>query len=95
MMGWDIEGEFNPQGSGWADRVHSNIPRIEEDEMVLLRRLEKKLDDMENKPRRGKDRQDDQEWDEGKWLGGNQVTNETEEMGSVGPSEWERERVDK
>ena len=40
-MGWDVEEEFDAERSGWADRVRSMIPRIEEDEMVLLRRIEK------------------------------------------------------
>jgi hypothetical protein len=43
-MGWDIDVDFDPEGNGWAERVHSTIPRIEEDEMVLLRRLEEKVD---------------------------------------------------
>jgi len=43
-MGWDIEDDFDPEGSGWAERVHTTIPNLDEDEMVLLRRLEKKID---------------------------------------------------
>lgn len=38
--GWDIEDEFDPEGSGWAERVKSRIPHIEEDEMFLLHRIE-------------------------------------------------------
>lgn len=46
-LGWDIEQEFDAKKNGWEDRVRKTIPRIEEDEMVLLRRLEKKLSHIE------------------------------------------------
>jgi hypothetical protein len=39
--GWDIENEFDPEGSGWAERVKSTIPHIEEDEMYMLRHIDK------------------------------------------------------
>jgi len=38
--GWDIENEFDPEGSGWAERVRLTSPHIEEDEMFLLHRIE-------------------------------------------------------
>jgi hypothetical protein len=85
--GWDIESEFNPETNGWADRVHSNIPRIEEDEMIILRRLERRLN---NHPKT-----DEFKSDEGFRTGGDQVLNEAEEMGEVGPSEWQRDKVNK
>lgn len=46
--GWDIELEFDPEGSGWAARVKTTIPNIEEDEMFLLRRLEKEVKTLGN-----------------------------------------------
>ena len=74
-MGWDIEDDFDPDGNGWAKRVHSTIPRIEEDEMVLLRRLEHKIDGkngVETKnPRRG--------GDDGIGTGEDEVATEAEE----------------
>ena len=42
-LGWDFEDDFDPERSGWADRVKSTIPHIEEDEIYLLRNLEKEL----------------------------------------------------
>lgn len=42
-LGWDIENEFDPDTTGWAEKVKTNIPHIEEDEMFLLRRLEREL----------------------------------------------------
>jgi len=38
--GWDIEDEFNPEASGWAQKVKATSPHIEEDEMFLLHRIE-------------------------------------------------------
>lgn len=38
--GWDIEDEFDAEGSGWAERLRKTIPNIEEDEMFLLHRME-------------------------------------------------------
>ena len=90
-MGWDIEDEFDAEASGWAEKVHSTIPRIEEDEMVLLRRLEKKLDGVEGV--RGVDTLDPKDarrGNTGEGTGGNEVATEAEERGFVGPSEWER-----
>lgn len=91
-MGWDIEEEFDAEGSGWAERVHSTIPRIEEDEMVLLRRLENKFDVAGL--RGGTDVQDPKHIrrTSGKGTGGNEVATEDEEYGLVGPSEWERDK---
>lgn len=101
-LGWDVEESFDPEGSGWSARVHENIPRIEEDEIVLLRRLEKKLDDnasdIDGLPR-GKTRKKDigqrqtTALESGGGTGGNEVETEAEEGGVVGPSEWERERI--
>lgn len=42
-MGWDIENEFNAQTTGWADKVKNTVPSIEEDELFLLRRLEREV----------------------------------------------------
>jgi hypothetical protein len=42
-LGWDIELEFDPQRTGWANKVKTTIPHIEEDEMALLRRLEREV----------------------------------------------------
>jgi hypothetical protein len=42
-LGWEFEDDFDPERSGWAERVKSTIPHIEEDEMYLLRDLEKKI----------------------------------------------------
>ena len=35
-LGWDIETDFDPHRTGWAEKVKTNIPHIEEDEMFLL-----------------------------------------------------------
>ncbi len=87
-MGWDIEHDFDPEGNGWAKRVHSTIPRIEEDEMVLLRRLENKI-----VAKNGAEAQDNERgMDKGAGTGGDEVTAEAEEEGFVVPSEWERDR---
>ena len=42
-QGWDIEDEFRPERSGWADKVKTTIPHIEEDEMYLLQQLKKDM----------------------------------------------------
>ena len=42
-LGWDAEAEFDAEGSGWAQKVKGTIPHIEEDEIYLLRNLEKEL----------------------------------------------------
>ena len=77
-MGWDIEDDFDPDGSGWAKRVHSTIPRIEEDEMVLLRRLEDKIDGKDgvktNSPKR--------QVDESTRIAGSEVATEAEGAGT-------------
>ena len=41
--GWDVENEFNAEGCGWAERVKTTIPHIEEDEMFLLHRIEHEI----------------------------------------------------
>jgi hypothetical protein len=45
-QGWDIEDEFNPERSGWADKVKTTIPHIEEDEMYLLQQLKKDMKEL-------------------------------------------------
>lgn len=91
-LGWDIEDEFDPKGSGWADRVHSSIPRIEEDEMVLLRRLDKKLDRVqggagaEQDNDRSVERQLSDDANE-PGMGGDEVASVNEENGFPGPSQ--------
>jgi len=98
-MGWDIEEEFDAQASGWAAKVHSTIPHIDEDEMVLLRRLEKKFELLEGRP--GIDVQDrkdilrSQREDWGEGTGGNEVASDAEEHGLLGPSEWQRHKGNK
>jgi hypothetical protein len=89
-MGWDIEDEFDAETSGWAAKVHSTIPRIEEDEMVLLRRIEKKLDVEDPDVL---DPKDSRSGNLGEGTGANEVATEAEERGFVGPSEWERGQV--
>jgi len=93
-MGWDIENEFDAEGSGWAERVHVTIPRIEEDEMVLLRRLETKIDRGRKEDEQGKDGGGDSGADGTAGTGGDEVATEQEERGFVGPSQWERDRND-
>lgn len=93
-MGWDIEDEFNAETSGWAAKVHSTIPRIEEDEMVLLRRIEKKLEIPDGEEGIDVlDPKDSRRGKVGEGTGGNEVATEAEERGFVGPSEWERSQV--
>jgi len=38
-LGWDVETEFSSEESGWAESVLKKIPKTEEDEIVLLRRI--------------------------------------------------------
>jgi hypothetical protein len=45
-QGWDIEDEFSPERSGWADKVKTTIPHIEEDEMYLLQQLKKDMTEL-------------------------------------------------
>jgi hypothetical protein len=92
-MRWDIENEFDAEESGWAERVHVSIPRIEEDEMVLLRRLEMKLD-RGTREDEGKGVGGDSGADGTAGTGGDEVATEEEERGLVGPSQWERGRND-
>ena len=85
-LGWDIEQEFDAQESGWADRVHDTIPRIEEDEMVILRRLEKKLnhvEDVAGVPASDQEHQRTNTGSGGYGTGGEEVANESEERGNV------------
>ena len=91
-LGWDIEDEFDPKGSGWADRVHSSIPRIEEDEMALLRRLEKKLDRVqsgagaeEDNERLAERQTSDDASEPG--MGGDEMTLANQETGFTGSSQ--------
>jgi hypothetical protein len=89
-MGWDVDDSFDAEGSGWAEKVRSTIPRIEEDEMVLLRRMERKLDHVESVI--GVDKVDSDEIQgergggQGRGTGGGDVASEAEEMGYIGPS---------
>jgi hypothetical protein len=70
-------------------------PRIEEDEMVLLRRLETKIDSgRKGKENDGKDIGGDSGADVTAGTGGDEVATEEEERGFVGLSEWERDRND-
>ena len=89
-MGWDIENEFNAEESGWSERVHSSIPRIEEDELVLLRRLEKRFDVVESELGVGRDGTGDESGGQHSGTGAEEVTTEAQESGYVGPSEWEQ-----
>jgi hypothetical protein len=41
--GWDIEMQYDVMASGWADKVKETIPNVEEDEMFLLRKLERDI----------------------------------------------------
>jgi len=41
--GWDAERYFHPESDGWAEKVKSTIPNVEEDEMFLLRKLERDI----------------------------------------------------
>jgi len=86
---WDVEEEFNPERSGWADKVRSAIPRIEEDEMVLLRRLERKFNKVKSKDGlQTKDPMSQQKGrGKGAGIGDYEVISESEETGFVGPSE--------
>lgn len=92
-MGWDIEEEFDAERSGWAARVRSMIPRIEEDEMVLLRRIEKKFDTVHKGKAQDLPDPRERKGDESSGSGGNEVTpTEPEESGFVGAFEQDRNR---
>jgi hypothetical protein len=85
-MGWDIEEEFNAEDCGWSEKVRSTIPRIEEDEMALLRRIEEKMDselEVEDKKSYDKGRENDNGT---KGAGGEEVATEAEGSGFIGPS---------
>lgn len=46
---WDIENEIdatNSEWTGWAEKVETTIPNIEQDEMYYLRRLDRELKDI-------------------------------------------------
>lgn len=86
-LGWDIEQDFDAKKNGWEDRVRKTIPRIEEDEMVLLRRLEKKLSHIEGvvgvQPSDQEPIQPGVEGSDGLGTNGGEVTTEREERGNV------------
>ena len=85
-LGWDVEQDFDAKESGWADRVRATIPRIEEDEMVLLRRIEKKLSHVEDAtgvPPSDQEAQIPGSGSDGFGTGGEEVANENEERGNV------------
>jgi hypothetical protein len=42
-LGWGTRGSYNPESSGWADKVRTTIPHIEEDEIYYLRKIEKDI----------------------------------------------------
>jgi hypothetical protein len=95
-MGWDVDDSFDAEESGWAEKVRSTIPRIEEDEMVLLRRMERKLDHVEVVT--GVDKVDSDEIQgergggQGLGTGGGDVASEAEEMGYIGPSDRDKRK---
>lgn len=96
-LGWDVENEFDAEENGWAERVHATIPRIDEDEMVLLRRLEKQLNRVEDATGVQTQTKDltggSRGGDEGAGTGGEEVATEAEEEGgTLGPTEWEQGR---
>jgi hypothetical protein len=85
-LGWDVEQEFDAKESGWAERVRDTVPRIEEDEMVLLRRLEKKLSHVEDAtgvPASDREVQKPGSGSDGFGTGGGEVANESEERGNI------------
>jgi hypothetical protein len=94
-VSWDIDSEFDPHSTGWADRVHSTIPRIDEDEMVLLRRIDKKLnrvmgvDGVKEDTSRSIDQDEDEQTAGGEGVGGGEVSTVEEEFGFPGPSRFE------
>jgi hypothetical protein len=45
-VGWDIENEFDAERSGWAEEVKETIPRVEEDELFLLRKVDQELNSL-------------------------------------------------
>jgi hypothetical protein len=93
-MGWDVDAEFDAEQNGWAERVRSTIPRIEEDEMVLLRRVEKKLDSVEVTPGVASVDADEIQGRRGGGPGQGteqgDVANETEERWYTGPNETDK-----
>jgi hypothetical protein len=44
--GWDAERDFHPESDGWAEKVMSTIPNVEQDEMFLLRKLERDIQEL-------------------------------------------------
>ena len=42
-LGWDYGNDFNADRSGWADKVKSTIPHIEEDEIYFLKKLDRNI----------------------------------------------------
>lgn len=49
--GWDAEREFDPERSGWAEKVKSTIPNVEQDEMFLLRKLGRDINELRDDER--------------------------------------------
>lgn len=45
-LGWDYGNYFNADRSGWADKVKSTIPHIEEDEIYFLKKLDRNIRDV-------------------------------------------------
>jgi len=81
--GQDTENDFDPGGNGWAKRVHYTIPRVEEDEMDLLQRLERKIHRKDGVKTKDSRREGDE--DIGTW--GDEVATEADEAGFFGPLE--------
>ena len=54
-LGWDFEDDLDMERSGWANKVKSTIPHIEEDEMYLLQNLENEVREMLTTVKNGPD----------------------------------------
>jgi hypothetical protein len=43
-LGWDNSGiQFSPDAEGWGEKVRGTIPRIEQDEIWFLKRLQREM----------------------------------------------------
>ena len=43
-LGWDNNGiHFSPEEDGWGEKVRGSIPRIEQDEIWFLKRLQREM----------------------------------------------------
>jgi hypothetical protein len=43
-LGWDNSGiQFSPDADGWGEKVRVTIPRIEQDEIWFLKRLQREM----------------------------------------------------